>query len=186
MSLQSEVVISNATIDELNELHEIETLAFSDGRAASREAFLYRLQNFPQWFYKAECAGKIVGLVNGSSSDRKYITDDLYQAYGAFDESGENLLIFGLAVHTDFRKQGIAHKLLPHILSSAKERGKKRASLTCKENLIGFYEGFGFRNCGVSESVVGGVKSYDMEIDLYNDCIFTVWSVLYIYLLKAQ
>lgn len=166
MSLQNEVVISNATVDDLNELHEIETLAFSAGRAASREAFLYRLENFPQWFYKAEFDGKIVGLIDGSSSDRKYITDDLYQADGVFDECGENLLIFGLAVHPDFRKQGIAHQLMLHILSSAKEKGKKRASLTCKRNLIGFYAGFGFGNHGVSKSVVGGVKSYDMEIDL--------------------
>ncbi len=166
MSLQNDVMISNAIVDDLNELHKIEALSFSTERAASREMFFYRLENFPQWFYKAELDEKIVGLIDGSSSDRKYITDDVYQVDGAFDECGENLLIFGLAVHPNFRKNGIAHKLMLHILSSAKERGKKRVSLTCEEELIGFYESFGFQNHGVSESIIGGIKNYDMEIDL--------------------
>lgn len=55
---------------------------------------------------------------------------------------------------------------MKHILNTAKAKGKKRASLTCKEALIPFYESFGYSNHGISESVIGNVKSYDMEIDL--------------------
>lgn len=166
MCLKDEIIISNAAISDIDALHEIEALSFSEEKAASYEAFEYRLSNFPQWFYKAEYKGKIVGLIDGSPSNKKYITDDLYQADGGFDEQGENLLIFGLAVHPDFRKQGIAHKLMKHILSIAKEHGKKRVSLTCKETLITFYESFGYKNHGISESVIGDITSYDMEIDL--------------------
>lgn len=166
MRLNDEIIISNASIEDIDALHKIEALSFSEEKAASREAFEYRLNNFPRWFYKAEYKGRIVGLIDGSPSNKKYITDDLYQADGGFDENGENLLIFGLAVHPDFRKNGIAHKLMKHILSIAKERGKKRASLTCKEALITFYESFGYSNHGISKSVIGNVTSYDMEIDL--------------------
>ena len=166
MSSASKVTISNASLADVDELHSIETLSFSSAQAAGKDAFIYRLTKFPQWFFKAEIDGKIVGLVNGSSSDHRFITDDLYLSEGGFDEDGENLLIYGLAVHPDFRKLGIAHELLARILCVAKARGKKRASLTCKEHLISFYESFGFRNHGISESVVGDVISYDMEIDL--------------------
>lgn len=166
MSSQVKITISNASVPDIDALHEIETLSFSSAKAAGKDAFLYRLKKFPRWFYKAEIDGRIVGLVNGSSSDRRYITDDLYLADGDYNEDGENLLIYGLAVHPDYRKKGIAHELLLHILCVAKARGKKRVSLTCKESLIGFYESFGFRNHGVSESVAGDVISYDMEIDL--------------------
>ena len=166
MSLPNNLNISNASVPDIDKLHEIETLSFSSLQAAGKDAFLYRLRKFPQWFYKAEIDGKIVGFVNGCSSDHKYITDDLYLADGGFDERGDNLLIYGLAIHPDYRKKGIGHKLLLHILCVAKARGKKRVSLTCKESLIVFYESFGFKNHGISESVIGDVTSYDMEIDL--------------------
>ncbi len=161
-----EIIISNASADDIDELHEIEKLSFSSEKAASREAFGYRLNSFPQWFFKAEYKGRIVGLIDGSPSKQKYITDDLYEEDGGFDENGENLLIFGLAVHPEFRHKGIAHKLMGHILNKAREKGKKRVSLTCKEKLIHFYEGFGYSNHGISESVKGDVVSYDMEIEL--------------------
>ena len=35
---------------------------------------------------------------------------------------------------------------------------------TCKEHLIPYYEKFGYRNCGVSESVHGGAVWYDMRL----------------------
>ena len=160
------MTVSNASLADVDELHNIEALSFPSAQAAGKDAFIYRLTEFSQWFFKAEIDGHIVGLVNGSSSEHRFITDDLYLAEGGFDEDGENLLVYGLAVHPDYRRKGIAHELLSHILCVAKARGKKRASLTCKESLIGFYESFGFRNHGVSESVIGDVVSYDMEIDL--------------------
>ncbi len=166
MRLPDEIVIVNATIDDLNELHAIETVSFPAGMAAGYKAFRYRLNNYPQWFYKAEFRRKTIGLIDGCSSERKYITDDLYQINGDFNECGDNLLIFGLAVHPDYRGRGAAHKLMRHILYAAKADRKKRASLTCRENLIGFYESFGFKNHGVSNSVIGGVQYYDMEINL--------------------
>ncbi len=161
-----EIRISNALAADTDALYEIEALSFPPEKAAAYDAFVYRLKNFPQWFFKAEYNGKIVGLIDGSPSQKKYITDDLYRADGGYDKNGDNLLIFGLAVHPDFRNQGIAHKLMKHILRIAKEHGKKRVSLTCKESLITFYESFGYRNHGISKSVLGDVVSYDMEIDL--------------------
>ena len=48
-------------------------------------------------------------------------------------------------------------------LAKARQAGKRRVVLTCKEKLIHYYERFGFSNCGVSQSVHGGAVWYDME-----------------------
>ena len=158
--------ITTASPKDLDELHKIERLCFGGGKAASREAFLYRLANFPGYFLKAEAGGRIAGFVNGCPSDQSFITDDLFLAGSPFKTSGRNLLIFGLAVHPDFRRQGIAHALMESILRAAKADGKSRVSLTCEEHLIPFYEAFGYKNHGVSKSVIGGIKFFDMEMGL--------------------
>ena len=160
------VIIKQAEIEDIKVLHEIESMAFPPEKAASYAAFEYRLEHFPEWFFKAEINGKIAGLIDGSSSDRPYITDDLYEQGGAYNKSAENLLIYGLAVHPGYRHSGIAHKLMQHFINAAEAAGKKHISLTCKESLIGFYEGMGYSNHGISESMLGNVVSYDMEMYL--------------------
>lgn len=164
--MSADIIIKQAELSDLDELHNIECLAFPPEKAASREAFEYRLAHFPQWFFKAEIAEQIVGLIDGSRSDKPYITDDLYEQDGGFDDNGEHLLIYGLAVHPDFRHKKIAHRLMTHILSSAGAAGVHHVSLTCKESLIGFYEGMGYSNHGISQSVKGNVVSFDMEVYL--------------------
>lgn len=166
MCLNEEIIISNASAADIDALHEIETLSFPEDKAASRKAFEYRLNSFPQWFFKAEYNGRIVGLIDGSPSDNEYITDDLYQVGGEFNVNGKNLLIFGLAVNPNYRHRGIAHRLMNHIIHTAKAQGKKRISFTCKESLIPFYESFGYENHGISKSVIGNTTNYDMEMSL--------------------
>jgi ribosomal protein S18 acetylase RimI-like enzyme len=60
----------------------------------------------------------------------------------------------------------IAHRLMEHFIGAARAAGKKHISLTCKESLIGFYESLGYSCHGLSESVLGNVVSYDMELYL--------------------
>ncbi|MCR5540140.1 MAG: GNAT family N-acetyltransferase [Ruminococcus sp.] len=164
--MSDSIRILQASAEDVSQLHEIEVISFPPEKAASLEAFEYRLREFPQWFFKAEADGRIIGLINGSCSKKPYITDDLYEQGGGFDESGENLLIYGLAVHPEFRHTGVAHKLMETFVASAKKAGKKHISLTCKEALTGFYESLGYTNRGVSESVKGNITNYDMEMYL--------------------
>ena len=166
MSLENEIVISFATASDLDDLHEIESLCFLEGNAASKEAFLYRLENFPSWFFKATISGKIIGFINGCSSRQRFITDDLFKTDMPYDEKAENFLIFGLAVHPEFRNRSAAKKLMNTALEFARARKKRRAALTCEERLIPFYESFSFKNVGVSKSCIGGLKYFDMEIAL--------------------
>ena len=101
-----------------------------------------------------------------AGKDSPYITDDLYDEGSDYNDSGENLLIYGLAVHPVYRHQGIARSLMSAFIEAARQAGKTHISLTCKESLITFYESLGYTNHGVSESVKGNVTSYDMEMYL--------------------
>ena len=163
-----EIEITSADITDLDEIAKLESICFSPKKAASKKAFEYRLSNYPQWFLAAKKDGRIVGLIDGTSSDKAYITDDVYRVGGEYDDNGKTLLIFGLEVHPDYRGSGIARKLINNILKKASENGKTRVSLTCVEKLIPFYENFGFKNHGISKSVLGDEPNYDMVIDLYN------------------
>jgi len=76
-------------------------LSFPPEKAASLEAFEYRLREFPQCFFKAESDGRAVWLINGSCSHKPYITDDLY----------------GPAVHPEYRHTSVAHRLMEAYIS---------------------------------------------------------------------
>ena len=156
------MVIRTVTPADLDGVCAVENAGFPPAEGATREAFRYRIEAFSQWFLVAEEDGTVVGLLNGPATDAQFICDRLYEPGGA-GENGTTLAILGLAVLPDRRRQGIAAQLLHAYLDRARQGGMERVVLTCKENLIPFYEQFGFVNRGVSQSVHGGVVWYDME-----------------------
>ena len=156
------MVIRTVTPADLDGVCAVEHAGFPPAEGATREAFRYRIEAFPQWFLVAEEDGTVVGLLNGPATDAQFICDRLYEPGGA-GENGTTLAILGLAVLPDRRRQGIAAQLMHAYLDRARQGGIERVVLTCKENLIPFYAQFGFVNRGVSQSVHGGVVWYDME-----------------------
>ena len=80
--------------------------------------------------------------------------------------TGNYQSIFGLDVIPEYQHHGLASRLMRHMIEETKKRGKQGLILTCKDRLIGFYETFGYRNLGVSESVHGGAVWYDMILEL--------------------
>jgi hypothetical protein len=53
--------------------------------------------------------------------------------------------------------------LMEKLVSDAKEQKRKGYILTCKNTLIPYYAKFGFKDCGLSESVHGGAVWYDIQ-----------------------
>ena len=113
-------------------------------------------------FFVAEEDGKPVGLVNGPVIETAYITDDLFSEIKENPISGGHQSILGLAVSPEFQKRGIASALLGHLEKEARAKQRETITLTCKEDLISFYEGFGYFNYGESNSEHGGVIWYNM------------------------
>lgn len=158
--------IRKARLSDLDEITALEAVCFPQAEAATREAFLQRLQAFPDSFLVAETEKGIIGFVNGCVTDDKVISDEMFASASCHNPAGSYQAIFGLDVHPDFRRQGIAAKLMNHMISAAKESGRKGLILTCKERLIRYYESFGYVNMGVSGSNHGGAVWYDMILIL--------------------
>ena len=53
---------------------------------------------------------------------------------------------------------------MEHMIRSARYAGRKGVILTCKDRLVHYYETFGFRSEGVSDSTHGGVVWYAMRL----------------------
>ena len=155
--------ICGVSAEDIDAVAALEAVAFPREKAATREAFEYRIANFGEYFFAARHNGKIVGIIDGAPSNRKYIMDDLYKADGEFDKDGETLLIYGLAVHPDYREGGIAERLMNALLEYAARNSKKRAALTTEKELIGFYEKLGYKNHGISSSTIGNTVEFDLE-----------------------
>jgi ribosomal protein S18 acetylase RimI-like enzyme len=158
--------IRKARLSDLDEITALEALCFPQAEAAARESFLQRLQTFPDSFFVAETEKGIIGFVNGCVTDDKVISDEMFASASCHNPSGSYQAIFGLDVHPDFRRQGIAAELMDHMISTARNAGRKGLILTCKEGLISYYESFGYVNAGVSKSNHGGAKWYDMILIL--------------------
>lgn len=159
------MIIRNFKKEDLEEVAELEAKAFPPKIAAGAEVFLYRLHAFPESFFVAESDHRIIGFINGGASSQKLITDELFEP-GHHCPIGEYQMIFGLVVHPVYRNHGVAAALLEEMIRYARKTNKKSVVLTCEEELVPYYERFGFENQGISESKVGGTVWLDMVMKL--------------------
>ncbi|WP_066304094.1 GNAT family N-acetyltransferase [Bacillus sp. FJAT-29814] len=154
--------IRNVKIEDLHEITIIESLCFPTEEAATKEAFEKRIALIPDSFFVAELEGVIVGFVNGPVIETPFITDDLFREIKDNPLTGGHQSVLGIAVTPHFQTRGVAAALLAHLEDSARLKKRKTITLTCKEDLIGFYEKFGYINMGVSNSEHGGVTWYNL------------------------
>lgn len=158
--------IRNARVEDLDQVADIERICFPKAEAASKAIFRERIIAFSQGFFVAELEGKIIGFINGGVTNNEHIEDEFFSDMTYHNEEGNNVVIFGLDVLPDYQKKGYAQQLMEHFIEEAKKAGKKKILLTCKEHLISYYQKFGYYNEGVSQSVHGGAKWYDMYLDI--------------------
>ncbi len=158
--------IRKARIEDLPELIKIENQCFSKEEAATEEAFKKRIQTISDSFFVAEKKNKIIGLINGPVIETAFITDDLFTEIKANPSTGGHQSILGLAVSPQDQKQGIATTLLTYLEKEAKKKARQSITLTCKEDLISFYEKHGYKNKGLSNSQHGGIRWYNMIKEL--------------------
>lgn len=157
-----DIFIRNVTPKDLDDVTCIEKICFPEAEAATRESLDYRIKTFPKSFLVAVYNNKIIGFINGCVSDSNVILDSLYETNGGHNPNGKNQTVFGLDVLPEYQKNGVASLLMKYFMEEARKSGREKMVLTCKENLISFYEKFGYKNQGVSNSTHGGVVWYDM------------------------
>ena len=157
--------IRNARPEDLEALAAIEAACFPAAEAAGKASIAARLAVFPNHFWVMEEDGKIVAFLNGMVTDEDTICDEMYDDAGLHREDGAWQSVFGLDTLPEYRRQGRAAALMKTAVEDARAAGRRGCILTCKEHLIHYYESLGYRNCGVSRSVHGGVVWYDMRLE---------------------
>ena len=156
--------IRMATMDDLDAIASVEAECFPSAEAASREEFAERIKAYGTHFWLLCKEDEIIAFVDGMVTDKQDLTDEMYEKSELHDENGMWQMIFGVNTLPKYRRHGYAEKLLRYAINDARAQDRAGLVLTCKEKLIHYYEKFGFKNEGVSESVHGGVVWYQMRL----------------------
>ncbi|GBC91992.1 Ribosomal-protein-alanine acetyltransferase [bacterium HR15] len=117
--------------EHLPEVMQIERRVFQPGW--SEEAFRRDLRNSAAFYLVLRVDGKIVGYAGGW-----FVVDEIH--------------ITNIAIVPEYREQGLGRRLLHRLLSIARERGMRRATLEVRIGNIpaqNLYKKFGFRPVGV-------------------------------------
>lgn len=147
-------------------LAAVEAACFTAEEAADETTFRRRIQTFPDSFFKAECSGLIVGLIDGGCTSQPFIDDSMYSSASCgHDPQGCYQAVFGLAVIPEYRHRGIASSLMRRMEENARRSGRRGIILTCRKFRISWYESLGFRCEGPSRSVHGGGIWYNMIME---------------------
>ncbi|MDD5931444.1 MAG: GNAT family N-acetyltransferase [Oscillospiraceae bacterium] len=156
--------IRAATMKDLAALTAIEAACFPAAEAAGAEDFEKRLAVYPNHFWLLEEEGEIISFVDGMVTNEPNLRDEMYENAGLHREDGAWQMIFGVNTLPEHRKKGCAGLLIRQAIADARAQGRKGLVLTCKDRLVHYYERFGFKKEGVSQSTHGGVVWYEMRL----------------------
>lgn len=156
--------IRNATTKDLQAITEVEARCFPKAEAATEKDFEKRLNVYPNHFWLLEDNDTLVGFVNGMVTDEEILRDEMFENASLHNEHGAWQMIFGVNTIPEYRRQGCAEKILNKVIADAKDQGRKGLVLTCKDKLLHYYEKFGFKSEGISDSTHGGAVWYDMRL----------------------
>lgn len=128
----ADVIIRQATIKDVEDIYEIETLCFPD--PWSRDALTYELEENPRAFYiVADLDGQVVG----------------YAGLWWIEDEGH---ITNVAVKPGYRNRRIGEGIISVMIDFTSKEGIKHHTLEVRRSndpAISLYEKFGFRTEGV-------------------------------------
>lgn len=154
----------NATLDDLDVVAMIEAIGFPEAEAASRSSIEKRINAFSDCFWLLEKDQQVVGFVNGMATDLPNLSDEMYDLASMHNKDGKWQMIFSLSTLPEYRRQGLARILLNTAIEDARRHQRLGVVLTCKDQLVHYYESFGFINEGISKSTHGNAIWYDMRL----------------------
>lgn len=156
--------IRTAVQGDLPQILRIESICFPAAEAATEAGFARRLEYYPNHFWVLLEEQEMVGFVNGLVTDERDLRDEMYDNAALHRETGAWQMIFGVDVLPRYRRRGCGERLLRHVIEQAHSQGRQGLVLTCKEPLMRYYERFGFRSEGISQSVHGNALWYQMRL----------------------
>lgn len=157
--------IRKAEKGDLRAVTDLEALCFPAAEAATEESFRERLRYYGDGFLLLFEEGKLISFVDGMITDEPDLRDEMYEDASMHDPNGKWQMIFGVNTHPNYQRRGYAGILIQKMIEKAKNEGRRGVVLTCKDQLVHYYAGFGFVNEGRSDkSTHGGVPWNQMRI----------------------
>ncbi len=125
-----------------------------------------RVAAAPETFLVAEdsATGKIAGFLNGIATEEDKFRDEFFTDANLHNPSGANVMLLGLDVLPEYRKQGLARELVRIFAEREGARGRKALFLTCLDNKVDMYKKFGFDDLGIANSTWGGEEWHEMRM----------------------
>ncbi len=154
----------NIRPEEIGQGIEIEQICFPPAEACSPEHMRERIEAAPDLFLVAvdRETGKIAGFLNGLATNETEFRDEFFTDISLYDPDGKAIMLLGLDVLPEYRRQGLAGELVKEYVRRAESEGRERLILTCLESKVPMYEGFGFDDDGISASTWGGEEWHAM------------------------
>lgn len=159
------MIIRRVTMDDLGEVVNLESAAFKMTKEQTRNDMVGRIENYPDTFLVAQEDDKVIGHIFGPTFNKRYIEDELYFENHPNQKDDRYQMVLSLAVLPEYRKQGVATKLIEAMTQEARKQNRQAISLTCLPKLIKFYEKRGFHNEGKTSDDIPdptGVTSVNM------------------------
>ncbi len=154
----------NIRPEEAEQAIEIEQICFPPNEACSAKMMRERVEAAPELFMVAvdRSTGKIAGFLNGLSTNEYSFRDEFFTDASLYDPTGKNIMLLGLDVLPEYRKQGLARELMFQYLRRERENDRRIVLLTCLQSKVKMYKKFGFTDRGMADSSWGGEQWHEM------------------------
>lgn len=158
--------IRTAQMDDVDAVAAVEKECFPPAEAATREEFAERILHYGNHFWLMFDGDKLAAFVDGFVTDAPDLTDEMYERADMHNEAGAWQMIFGVNTMPEYRRRGLAGELIRCVINNAGEAGRKGLVLTCKDELVHYYAGFGFKDEGITDkSTHGNVAWHQMRLE---------------------
>ena len=166
--LEQRFLFRSATPADAEEAGQVEAICFPPNEACRPERIRERTETCPELFLLAidRKTGHIAGFLNGVATDETRLRDEFFTDITLHEPGGASVMLLGLDVLPEYRRQGLAKELVRRYAEREKKRGRERLVLTCHEEKVDMYRKLGFLYGGKAISVWGGEVWFDMTMPL--------------------
>ena len=150
--------------DETDQAVEIEQICFPPNEACSEQHMKERIAKAPELFLVAvdRQTGLVAGFLNGLSTDEEVFRDEFFTDAELYDPLGKNVMLLGLDVLPQYRRQGLGTALMAEYVCQERKNGRQALILTCLKEKVEMYQKMGFQDDGIANSTWGGEEWHEM------------------------
>lgn len=168
MNLSERFEFRNIRIEETEQAVEIEQICFPPNEACSETSMTERIRRAPELFLVAidRENDKIAGFLNGLATDEEIFRDEFFTDASLHNPEGKNVMLLGLDVLPEYRRQGLATEIVNRYKAREKANHRKALILTCLDSKVEMYKKMGFKDNGIANSTWGGEEWHEMVVGL--------------------